>query len=174
MRRCGRGAGRRRARLTTSCSIRGAFARDKFLVLYGQLVLSARVHEGLAPPLASTALAFVKTTCLISVFTKLIGWMFARSWGRRLTLRLGQIVCRQVCDGREIVLQLLEAKNSAERFLDRPNHEHERRSESKPMTKGTQLIRHFCRHGWTQEPGQERVVVNYSAALNVTNGFVSQ
>ena len=156
MRRCGRGAGRRRARLTTSCSIRGAFARDKFLVLYGQLVPSARVHEGLAPPLASTALAFVKTTCLISVFTKLIGWMFARSWGRRLTLRLGHIVRRQVRDGREIVLQLLVAKHSAERFLDRPDHEHERRSESKPITKGTHRIRHSRRRGWTQEPGWAR------------------
>ena len=80
----------------------------------------------------------------------------------------------QVRDGREIVLQLLVAKNSAESVPDRPNREHERRSESKPMTKGTQLIRHFCRHGWTQELGQERVVVNYNAALNVTNGFVSQ
>ena len=81
---------------------------------------------------------------------------------------------RQVRDGREIVLQLLVAKNAAESFPDRPNHERERRSESKPMAKGTQLIRHLCRHGWTQEPGQERVVVDNNAALNVTNGFVSQ
>ena len=81
---------------------------------------------------------------------------------------------RQVRDGREIVLQLLVAKNSAERFLDRPNHESERRSESKPITKGTQRIRHLRRHGWTQELGQERVAVDNNAALNVTNGFVSQ
>ena len=42
------------------------------------------------------------------------------------------------------------------------------------MTKGTQLIRHLRRHGWAQESGQERVVVNTNAALSVTNGFVSQ
>ena len=81
---------------------------------------------------------------------------------------------RQVRDGREIVLQLLVAKNTAEIFPDCPNYERECRRESEPMTKGAQLIRHLRRHGWTQEPGQERVVVNNNAALNVTNGFVSQ
>ena len=46
---------------------------------FGQLALSARVHEGLALPLGSTAPALVKSTCLITVLAKLIGWMFTRS-----------------------------------------------------------------------------------------------